>query len=185
VAWLRSQVDSTIYFAIQKVQLTAEAFRDAALMVEENFPVIFDDMSLMFKTEPVVMTCFLHKNVKHWLENWQRNFHLYDADVKNCAYLFYESIYPTLEIGVEAAFARCFKDDNGTICMKGDDDWERLKTKLKPSDLSRRFIDNIHSEYYRLQKWQMHQDTLQRDAHLKEFHQDFRIGAEGEHYHIR
>lgn len=185
MAWLGSQVDSTICFAIQKVQLTAEAFRDAALMVKENFPVIFDDMSLMFKTELVTMTCFLHKNVKHWLENWQRNFHLFDGDIKNCAYLFEESIYPTLEIGVEAAFARCFKDDNGTIWMKGDDDWERLKTKLKPSDLSRRFIDNIHSEYYRLQKWQMHQDTLQRDAHLKEFHQDFRIGAEGEHYHIR
>jgi hypothetical protein len=165
--------------------MNAEALAYTAIMVEKMMPEVLEDMSLLFRTELIAATCSRFPGkVTTWLGHWQANdFKLCTDD---CKFILSSlSVSEALHLGVEAAFARCFKDVKGAIWTKGDGIWKQLETRFEPSDLSRRFINNIFSEQNGLQKWQMHQDTFQRDVHLKEFHQDFYMGAKGEHCHTR
>jgi hypothetical protein len=163
----RRTIDSTNHFAIQKVQLAAEAFRDAALMVEKYFPGIFNGMSLMFKTELVAITCSLHGNVQYWLRSWQENLRLYQADVKNCEYLFQASIDPTVEFGVKAAFARCFKNEEGDTWIELSERWERLNTRLTAEELFQQFMKDILQLTTRYIDWIKCRDSGERDLLLE------------------
>jgi hypothetical protein len=163
----RRTIDSTNHFAIQKVQLAAEAFRDAALMVERYFPGMFNGMSLMFKTELVAMTCSLHGSVQYWLRSWQFNFHLYPADVTNCRWLFRSSIHPTVEIGVRAAFARSFKNEKGDTWIKLDERWEKLNTRLTAEELCQQFMKDILQMTTKYIDWIKCRDSGERDLLLK------------------
>jgi hypothetical protein len=88
----------------------------------------------------------------------------------------------TIERGVGKAFARCFKDINGTIWARRDDTWAPLDTTWPAYDLSMWFIYDIVYQKAILEKWQKYANTSDRDLHLLQRFHDPDSGAEGEHH---
>lgn len=161
------------------------AMKEVMLLLEREYPHNLSKMSLLFKVEFIAMICFHHgEEVTGLINAWEQSCMCTREQKARLEFMWIQSRQITIERGVKRAFARCFKDINGTIWKRKDDTWAPLDTTWPAYDLSMWLINDIVYQKDMLEKWQKYANTSDRDLHLLQRFHDPDSGAEGEHYRL-
>jgi hypothetical protein len=113
------------------------AMKEVMLLLEREYPHNLSKMSLLFKVEFIAMICFHHgEEVTGLINAWEQSCVCTLEQKARLEFMWIQSRQITIERGVKRAFARCFKDINGTIWERKDDTWAPLDTTWPAYDLS-------------------------------------------------